>query len=92
MSKRYAKRLRVWCTGEDLERWKAAYRRSGARNFSEWIRWLMDKEAALVDAAARNPWVDRGTGRARQQQLGLGAKRKQAVLRQSDLTAESEGL
>ncbi len=90
-----AERLRVHCSRSDLERWKGAALRSGAGNFSAWVRWVLDKESALEAAAARNPWVDRKTGRARQGQLGLGANQlgrgaKKAMLR--GLAEESEGL
>lgn len=86
----FAERLRAHCSRTDLERWKAASGRAGARNLSEWVRWVLDKEAALVDAATRNPWVDRKSGRAKQLPLKVGQERKQKASMSFDLTALPE--
>jgi hypothetical protein len=86
----YAERLRAHCSVADIERWKAAARAAGARNLSEWVRWVLDKESAIQAAATRNPWVDRKSGQAKQRELPvgpaveIGAERKQKILRGLD--------
>jgi hypothetical protein len=94
VSSGYAERLRAHCSVTDLARWKEAAERAGARNLSEWVRWVLDKEAALVGAASRNSWLEPARGR-RRPQVVLSRGRRKTVLRWpelADLKEESEGL
>lgn len=86
----YRERLRAHCSEADLTRWKGAARAAGARNLSEWVRWVLDKESAMQAAATRNPWVDRKSGVAKQRELPVrvGYERKQ----KADLLDEAAGL
>jgi hypothetical protein len=52
----------------------------------------LDKEAAMAGAAARNPWVDRKSGRAKQGRLEIEKRGQRKVVQKTPAEIDEVGL